>query len=854
METSQFLAALTQIHGEARARGLLFRQAEGAALSGRTVVVDGQPLLSFSSCSYLGLEQHPALVQGVVDAVRAYGTQFSTSRGYVSAPAYAELEALLSEIFGGHALATPSTTLGHHAAIPALLTEQDAMLLDHQVHHSVQMAARIAQANGTRVEIVRHGDSEGALAQARQLLRRHRHVWFACDGVFSMYGDLAPVGLLRALQALSDRLWLYVDDAHGMSWAGTHGRGSFLSRMPLNPRMVFATSLNKAFSAGGGCLVFPDPGLRRQVMDCGGPMVFSGPIQPPMLGAAVASARLHLSDEIIEHQAVLAGRCAHVNARMDALGLPLLVKNEAPIFFVRAGLPRVAFAVAERMMADGIYVNTATFPAVPMRRAGIRFAVTSLHSEDELDRALGLLARHHAAVLAEEQLGRAELDALFQGAVAREAETSAHYYTPSLADVLDEAATLPLAPATLPAAPTLSEAETAGLAFRCVETIAEVPAADWDAVLGGAGCCSWEAQRAVERIFSDQPRPEHRARFHYMLVRDSAGRLVAATFFSEVLGKDDMMMREEVSEAIERRRADDPYLLTSRILMMGSHLSEGCHLYLDRAGPWRAALRRILDEAGAIRDRVGATSIVLRDLPEGDGPLDRELLRHGFARVPILPSHHIRLVPGEGEADWVAGLGRKRRRNLTRLLRDAAPYRVRVWRDGLPPGPLRDRLYPLYRAVADRRRRINVFPLPETVIDELGPSPVWELVTVHLPPAHGGPAWPADTALDAELRADGVPVAFYAAHHHGADYAPLLCGLDYDYVRSHGSYRVMLLEIVRRARALGAERLHLGMDADRAKRRMGAEARDMAIYAQVEDHFSGELLREVVAELGLGAG
>ena len=112
-----------------------------------------------------------------------------------------------------------------------------------------------------------------------------------------MFGDAAPISALHDLLDHYPRFHFYCDDAHGMSWAGPHGRGYALAARPLRDRMIIATSLVKAFSAGGGALIFPDAESCRKVRTCGGPMIFSGPVQPPMLGAAIASARIHLSPE-----------------------------------------------------------------------------------------------------------------------------------------------------------------------------------------------------------------------------------------------------------------------------------------------------------------------------------------------------------------------------------------------------------------------------------------------------------------------------------------------------------------------------------------------------------------------------
>ena len=127
------------------------------------------------------------------------------------------------------------------------------------------------------------------------LSQKHATVWYALDGLYSMRGDFAPLEELSHLLAKFPSLHLYIDDAHCTSWTGTHGRGYTLERMVDRSRIVVALSLNKAFSAAGGALVFPSAELRERVRLAGGPMLFSGGIQPPMLGAAVASAHLHLS-------------------------------------------------------------------------------------------------------------------------------------------------------------------------------------------------------------------------------------------------------------------------------------------------------------------------------------------------------------------------------------------------------------------------------------------------------------------------------------------------------------------------------------------------------------------------------
>ena len=117
--------------------GLIHKTIEDHAIDGRVVHIDCQKKLNFGSCSYLGHEMQESLKAGAIDAINRYGTQFSSSRSYLETPLYQELEGLLNQITGGHTIVTPTTTLAHMAALPALIDERDAVFVDHQDHASI---------------------------------------------------------------------------------------------------------------------------------------------------------------------------------------------------------------------------------------------------------------------------------------------------------------------------------------------------------------------------------------------------------------------------------------------------------------------------------------------------------------------------------------------------------------------------------------------------------------------------------------------------------------------------------------------------------------------------------------------
>lgn len=183
---------LNQLAADFIRRDLAHHQTDASALDGRSISIDGREMVNFGSCSYMGLETHPALKAGVRDATERFGTQFSSSRAFISLGLYEPLEAMLRQIFQRPVVISASTTLGHMAALPVLIRDEDAVILDLQVHHSVQTAAQLLKARGIPLHVIRHNDMEQLETKIRQLQNRHRRIWYLADGVYSMFGDYAP--------------------------------------------------------------------------------------------------------------------------------------------------------------------------------------------------------------------------------------------------------------------------------------------------------------------------------------------------------------------------------------------------------------------------------------------------------------------------------------------------------------------------------------------------------------------------------------------------------------------------------------------------------------------------------------
>jgi 7-keto-8-aminopelargonate synthetase-like enzyme len=270
-------------------------------------------------------------------------------------------------------------------------------------HASVQTATQLLQANGISVRKVPHNDL-GAAEVAISEYQGVGRVWLLVDGVYSMHGDLAPAVGLSALLDRHPNLHVYCDDAHGFGWAGEHGRGAYLALSGWHERLIVAAGLSKSFGATGGVVAITDPELADLVELVGPPLTFGGPIPPAALGAAVASAEIHLSPELGERQLEFAKRIDLVNRLSKEMGIPLADFDPTPIWYLELGAYEAMTEVFVAMRDAGFYLNGSAFPVVPYGQAGLRFTITLYNSETQIEDMLTCLSEQSLDVVARTQI------------------------------------------------------------------------------------------------------------------------------------------------------------------------------------------------------------------------------------------------------------------------------------------------------------------------------------------------------------------------------------------------------------------------------------------------------------------
>ena len=335
---------------------------------------NGRQLLSFSCNDYLNLTQHPAIKQAAIAAIEEYGAGSGASRLVTgNHPLYAKLESRLAQFKCTEAACVfGSGYLANTGIIPALIGRDGLVLLDELSHACIYAGAQLSR--GTVVTF-RHND----VAHARELLSAHRgahdHAIIITDGVFSMDGDLAPLGELLALAEDYDA-WLMSDDAHGLGVVGG-GRGSSFvgnSHIPIHLQMG---TLSKAVGSYGGYLC-ASASVIDLMRNRARTLIYSTGLPPACVGAAIAALDLIERDPSYAAQPVQKAKAFTKRAG--------LADAQSPIVPIVVGDEEAALAHSRMLEEEGFLAVAIRPPTVKQGTARLRLTFTAQHPDDQIER------------------------------------------------------------------------------------------------------------------------------------------------------------------------------------------------------------------------------------------------------------------------------------------------------------------------------------------------------------------------------------------------------------------------------------------------------------------------------------
>ena len=385
MSRPDLLQRLAARHAERGRHALLRRLRTVQAVQGPRVVVDGRVLLNFASNDYLGLAQHPALVEALVAAAGRWGVGATAAHllgGHRDE--HAALEEELAAWTGRErALLFSTGYLANLGVLGALLQAGDLCVQDKWNHACLLDGARLAGAELRRyphADVAAARRQLGALPDAAAVL--------ATDAVFSMDGDLAPLPALAALCREQGAV-LHVDDAHGLGVLGPGGAGSVCAAgLTQDEVPVLMATLGKALGVAGA-FVAGSAALIEGLVQFARSHVFTTAMPPALAAATRAAVRIARFEDWRRDQ--LARLITHFRHGAQARGIALL-PSPTPIQPVVVGDSARALAVARRLEADGFYVPAIRPPTVPAGRARLRVTLSAQHAEAQLEALLDALA------------------------------------------------------------------------------------------------------------------------------------------------------------------------------------------------------------------------------------------------------------------------------------------------------------------------------------------------------------------------------------------------------------------------------------------------------------------------------
>jgi glycine C-acetyltransferase len=355
--------------------------------------VGGREVLNMCANNYLGLSDHPAIVEAARKSLDEWGYGLSSVRFICGTQAiHKELERKISEFLGTEDTILYTSCFDANGGLfETLLGEEDAVISDELNHASIIDGVRLCKAQRFRYRNSDMSDLEARLRETQNA----RYKMIATDGVFSMDGYIAKLPEICDLAERYDAL-LMVDDSHAVGFMGKTGRGTHEYHNVMQRIDVITGTLGKALGGASGGYTSGRKEIIELLRQRSRPYLFSNSVAPPIVAASIAA--IDLLTQSTELRDKLMDNTRYFREKIAGIGLEVL-PGEHPIVPVMFGDAHPAVKMAESLLQKGVYLIPFSFPVVPKGKARIRTQVSAAHSKEDLDFAVEKFAE------AKEELG-----------------------------------------------------------------------------------------------------------------------------------------------------------------------------------------------------------------------------------------------------------------------------------------------------------------------------------------------------------------------------------------------------------------------------------------------------------------
>lgn len=380
-----FIAHLRQQIEEVRQEGLYKQERVITSQQQADIqVAQGQQVVNFCANNYLGLANHPDLVEAAKEGLDSHGFGMASVRFICGTQdIHKQLESKISDFLGTEdTILYPSCFDANGGLFETLLGPEDAIISDALNHASIIDGVRLSKAKRYRYA---NNDMEALEDQLRQAtIDGARFKVIATDGVFSMDGVIANLAGVCDLADKYDAL-VMVDDCHATGFLGENGRGSHEYCGVMGRVDIITGTLGKALGGASGGYTSGKKEVVEWLRQRSRPYLFSNSVAPPIVSASLKV--FDMMKDGHELRAQLWRNAAHFRQRMEDAGFTLAGKDHA-IVPVMLGDARLASEMADKLLKKGIYVIGFSYPVVPKGQARIRTQMSAGHSLAHVDQAV----------------------------------------------------------------------------------------------------------------------------------------------------------------------------------------------------------------------------------------------------------------------------------------------------------------------------------------------------------------------------------------------------------------------------------------------------------------------------------